>query len=202
MNKQYYELLGVSEDATDEQIEAQYKALKQKYAEEQWQDGAAGTNAAKMLNKLDVAYEEIMTERKEKAQNTDGASAYAEIGEALRANDLTKAQRLLDAFNERGAEWHYLQSVVFYKKSWINESKKQLEIAMKIDPANEKYREAYQKVNARADYQSQNGGATNTNPNMQPVDNQMGNSTCSNCISCCYAYLCVDCLFSMCFGCR
>ena len=49
MNHEYYELLGVSEEASDEEIKESYRALKKKYNEERWLDGEAGNNAARML---------------------------------------------------------------------------------------------------------------------------------------------------------
>ena len=202
MNKEYYELLQVNEDCTDEEIEASYKALKEKYNQEKWQDGEAGMNAAKMLGKLDAAYAEIMADRKEKKQNTSGASAFDEVSELIKKGDISGAQARLDSFNERNAEWHYLQSVVFYKKNWMNESKKQLEIAIQMDATNTKYRDAYDKLKARADYQQQTGGAPNTNPNVNTGDEQMGWNWCANCASFCYTWMCVNCLFNLCCNCR
>ncbi len=202
MNKEYYELLQVNEDCTDEEIEASYKALKEKYNQEKWQDGEAGMNAAKMLGKLDAAYAEIMADRKEKKQNTSGASAFDEVSELIKKGDISGAQARLDSFNERNAEWHYLQSVVFYKKNWMNESKKQLEIAIQMDATNTKYRDAYDKLKARADYQQQTGGAPNTNPNVNTGDEQMGGNWCANCVSFCYTWMCVNCLFNLCCNCR
>ena len=202
MNKEYYELLQVNEDCTDEEIEASSKALKEKYNQEKWQDGEAGMNAAKMLGKLDAAYAEIMADRKEKKQNTSGASAFDEVSELIKKGDISGAQARLDSFNERNAEWHYLQSVVFYKKNWMNESKKQLEIAIQMDATNTKYRDAYDKLKARADYQQQTGGAPNTNPNVNTGDEQMGGNWCANCASFCYTWMCVNCLFNLCCNCR
>lgn len=101
-----------------------------------------------MLNKLDTAYTEIMSARREQSKNTEGKDAFQEIADLLKSDKLSEAQSRLDEFNERGAEWHYLQAVVFYKKNWSNESKKQLEIAMQMDPNNRKYQEAYGKLNA------------------------------------------------------
>ncbi len=202
MSKEHYQLLGLNEDCTDEELEERYHALKKKYAEEQWQDGEAGTNAARMLGKLDTAYEELKVERREQRRNTSGNSAFDEVSELIKQGKIADAQTKLDEFNERNAEWHFLQSVVFYKKNWINESKKQLEIAMQLDPSNAKYRDSYQKMNAQADYQSQTGGATNTNPNLDSENEQMGGGWCANCANCCYTYLCVNCLFNLCCGCR
>ena len=146
MSKQYYDLLGVSETATDEEITAAFEQLKKKYSEERFLEGEQGNEAAKMLNRIDVAYNEIMTERRENRSASNASSAYAQVEQYIRDGKINEAQAVLDEFNERPAEWHYLQSVVFYKKNWENESKKQLEIAIQMDGSNEKYRTAYNKL--------------------------------------------------------
>ena len=203
-----YKLLGLDQTATDEEITARYEELKAKYSEDRWLDGEEGNEAARLLTKINVAYNEIMAERKESKQNTQGQNAFEEITALLKQNELAKAQDLLDAFNERNAEWHYLQAVVYYKKNWTNDSKKQLEIAMQMDPDNVKYRTAYGKMNAKNDYQQQSAYQQTQNPyantNGMPVDDgeQMGGNVCSDCISCCYINLCINCLFNICCGCR
>ena len=206
--KEFYEFLGLSEGATDEQITARYNELKEKYSEERWLDGEAGNEAARNLTKLQTAYHEIMESRKETKQNTQGQDAYEEISELLKSDKLSEAQARLDAFNERTAEWHYLQAVVYYKKNWINESKKQLEIAIEMDPDNQKYRGAYGKMNARTEQQRQQYQQQTQNPYArnqgyyEEPEQMGGTNACSQCISCCYTYLCIDCLFSLCCGCR
>ncbi len=201
--REHYALFGLDENATEAELTERYQALKAKYNEERWLDGEAGNEAAAMLTKLDVAYAEILAARKEKNQNAEGKGLYEEISDLLKADKLSEAQAKLDDCNDRGAEWHYLQAVVFYKKNWSNDSKKQLEIAMQMEPSNAKYRAAYDKMNAKNNYQQQQAHQERQNPYAnEPVDEQMGGSACSNCISCCYTYLCVDCLFSLCCGCR
>ena len=204
--REYYEIFGLDENATDAELAKRYQELKEKYGEDRWLEGEAGNEAAKMLTKIETAYREIMASRKETNTNTEGQNAYEEISKCLKENDVAKAQQLLDDCNERTAEWHYLQAVVYYKKNWTNDSKKQLEIAMQMDPNNAKYRSTYEKLNAKNEYQNQQAHQT---PHMENPyerqgmpDDQMGGSTCSNCVSCCYTYLCVDCLFSLCCGCR
>ena len=206
--KEYYELLGLEETATDEEIFNRYQELKAKYNEDRWLDGEAGNEAARMLTKLDVAYNEITLSRKEQEKNTEGKNSFEEVAELLKANKLAEAQTMLDEFNERPAEWHYLQAVVYYKKNWTNDSKKQLEIAMQMDPDNQKYRAAYGKMNAKNEYQQQQAyqqqQQQNPYANGAPMhDEQMGGgNACSDCISCCYTYLCVNCLFNLCCGCH
>lgn len=204
MNKKNLELLGLSENASAEEIKSAYEALRAKYLEDRFLEGEAGNNAAKMLTKIEVAYNELMTEFNEDAAAEDGGASFARVEELLKAGDLQEAQRIMDSFNERTAYWHYLQSVIFYRKNWINESKKQLEIAIQLEPDNEKYKEAYRKLNDKINFnsnQNQNGydsqyrGQT---MDSDPRQDQMGGGFCENCINCCYTYMCVSCL---CNGC-
>ena len=51
----------------------------------------------------------------------------------IKSGELTEAQQKLDDIPVHDGEWHYLQSIVFYKKNWFLESKKQLEYALKAD---------------------------------------------------------------------
>lgn len=202
MSKADYELLGLDENATEEEINERYRELKAKYNEDRWLEGEAGNEAARMLGKLDAAYTEIKADLR--AREKSGAGTLDEVAADIRSGDLVSAQAKLDACNDRGAEWHYLQSVLFFRKNWMNESKKQLEIAIQMDGSNAKYREAYDKLKARADYRQQTGGAPNTNPDPQvsPNGEQMGGSWCANCASWCYTCLCVNCLFNLCCNCN
>ena len=201
MNLDNYKILQVAESATDEEIKASYERLKAKYNEEKWQEGEAGNEAARMLDKLEAAYRELMDERKQTSKTTSGADAYAEVTAALKSGDVPRAQELLDAFNERSAEWHYLQSVVFYKKNWLVDSKKQLEIAIQMDGTNGKYKDAYEKLKGQMNYKEKTGGAEKVklDPEAQP---EMGGNWCSSCASMCYTYLCINCLCNLCCACR
>ena len=203
---EYYEMLGVKESATDEEIAARYHELKAKYSEDRWLDGEAGNEAARNLTKLETAYREITAARKERQNSTDGQNAYEEIAALLKEDKVSQAQAKLDDCNERSAEWNYLQAVVFYKKNWTIDSKKQLEIAMQMDPDNVKYRNAYGKMNAKNEYQEQPARETenpySTHREQMDDGEQMGGNACTDCISCCYTTLCVNCLFQCCCGCR
>ena len=141
MLEHYYMILNCNENSSDEDIQREYEALKKKYSEDRFLDGEAGNYAAKKLTEVETAYNEIMNSRKENKERS--GNLFEEVEKAIRDGDLQAAQRFLDAFDERNAEWHYLQSVVFYKKNWKNESKKQLEIAMSMNSEEKKYKDAY-----------------------------------------------------------
>ena len=191
MNNENYQILGLNENASDEEM-----------------DGEVGTESARMLGKIDSAYTEIMSERRERKRNT-GSSILDEVANAIKNGDLVGAQAKLDECNERNGEWHYLQSVLFFRKNWMNESKKQLEIALQLDPNNTKYKDAYERINSRMNYQNQTayetpngGGYADQGEYSQQSQQQMGGSGCAQCVDCCYTYLCVNCLFNLCCGCR
>lgn len=209
MNRHNLELLGLTEGATLEEVEEAYAAMRAKLLEDRFLDGEAGNEAAKKLTKIQVAYDELLTEFAEFGKGEGDAgdgSAYSRVEELIKSGDLNEAQRVLDTFNERGAQWHYLQSVVFYRKNWINESKKQLEIAMRLDGENSKYREAYEKLKEKIAYdaskQNANGDGQGAyrgqDMNNTYSDNQMGGSFCASCVECCALNACLNCL---CNGC-
>ncbi len=205
MNKRNLEILGLEEGATREQIEEAYTRLRAKYQEDRFLDGEEGNRAAKMLTKIETAHNELLAELSEFSKGGDEGSAYEQVEEYIKSGNLQEAQRALDAFNERGAQWHYLQSVVFYRKNWVNESKKQLEIAMQLDGENEKYRETYKKLNEKIDYDASRQNTENVNQsvyqgqNMTSMDDeQMGGSFCASCVECCALNACLNCL---CNGC-
>ena len=212
MDKKNLEILGLDESATAEDVKKAYETLRAKYLEERFSDGEAGNNAARMLTKIEIAYNELSKEMSERAASDGGESgdAYAEIEKYLSEGNYQEAQRILDNFNERGAQWHYYQSVLFYRKNWINESKKQLEIAIQMEPDNQKYKETLRKLNDKinqnsaaannANYQNgyQNGAYNGQTMNTPPQDDQMGGSFCSRCLECyCYS-LCINMLCSGC----
>ncbi len=203
MNRKNLEILGLSEGATPEEIKNAYEKLREKYLEDRFLDGEEGNEAAKNLSRIETAYQELLNEISENATAEDGGESFAKVEEKLRAGDIQEAQRLLDAFNERNGQWHYLQSVIFYRKNWINESKKQLEIAIQLEPDNEKYKESYRKLNERLNYDANNAPKRDESAyrgqtmERQPSD-QMGDNVCMNCIDCCSTYLCMYCLCDSC----
>lgn len=69
----------------------------------------------------------------------------------IEENDLEGAQKLLDEQNVLDGQWHYLQSKIYIKKNWHNEAKKQLEIALKLEPDNQEYIAELDKLSALGD---------------------------------------------------
>ena len=148
-----YAVFGLTENATDEELKAKYEEFRAQYSEERFQEGEKGNIAAKKLTELENAYREITAQRAE--NKSDYEDKYEQIEEKIKSGDLQGAQYVLDSFDERDAKWHYYQSVVYYKKSWYNESKKQLEIACEMDKGEEKYKKELEKLNEQMNKSSE-----------------------------------------------
>ena len=197
--QEYYKILGVSETATDAEIDEQYAKLKEKYSRERFYEGEIGNDAARNLTKLETAYAEIKQNRGN-TMNDNGTSAnFSDVENLIKNGNLNDAQSRLDDVSDRNAEWHYLQSVVFYKKNWMNESKKQLEIALNMEPHNQKYSDAYTKLKQKISFsenQFRSGNAQGTNYSGE--ERQMGGSGANDCLSFCATWCCMNLLCNMC----
>ncbi|MBS1456051.1 MAG: DnaJ domain-containing protein [Clostridia bacterium] len=196
---EYYKILGVRPDADDAAIEEAYQKLKAKYSKDRFLEGEAGNEAAKNLSKLEEAYDEITSARKSSYENKSGMGVYEDIAAAIKNGDINHAQELLDGISCKDAEWHYYESVVFYKKNWMNESKNQLELALKMDPENEKYKKSYEKLKAKMNFSEKQFHSCNYNANNNGADGysqkQMGGDTCMDMCAtyCCMELMCRSC---------
>jgi len=199
MQKDPYLILGIERGASQEEVEKAYKTLRAKYSDLKFEEGEVGANAAKMLGKLDMAYEDCLMDIRDRENVRNYGSSYGEIENLIKEKKYEDAQTLLDKCEVRDAEWHYMEAQIFYKRQWHSEAKAQLEIACDLDPSNEKYKstlERLERVMNRpkdAEFNSERGQrqsrAGYTNPNSSDfADN--GSDACCNA---CSTLLCADC---------
>lgn len=198
-------ILGVDKNATQSEILEAYKQKRAYYQAHVFDEGESGAQAASMLNQLDDAYQQAMEMAAESATVTgEGESAYEQVKQAIRSKEIETAQKLLDDMSYRGAEWHYYQSVVFYEKNWLNDTKKQLEIALQMDPQNEKYQHAldnlkkkidgsrpYDKEGAQGVY---NADSAQTDRTYTQRDGAVADGICSACQALWCADCCCECM--------
>lgn len=198
-------ILGVDKNATQSEILEAYKQKRAYYQAHVFDEGESGAQAASMLNQLDDAYQQAMEMAVESATVTgEGESAYEQVKQAIRSKDIETAQKLLDDMSYRGAEWHYYQSVVFYEKNWLNDTKKQLEIALQMEPQNEKYQRAldnlkkkidgsrpYDKEGAQGVY---NADSTHTDRTYTQRDGAVADGLCTACQALWCADCCCECM--------
>ena len=76
---------------------------------------------------------------------------YTRIQTLITEGNLADAEHMLDGVEEKDARWHYLSSHIYLTKNWTNEARKQLEIAIELDPDNEKYKEELETLKERVE---------------------------------------------------
>lgn len=196
-------ILGISRDATQSEIEAAYNAKKTELKSHLFDEGESGAEAARQLELLETAYRDAIEATHENAEvSGEGESNYETVKQAIRDKNVELAQRELDNMSYRGAEWHYMQSIVFYEKNWLNDSRKQLEIALQMEPSNEKYSRALNNLKKKMDgsrpYDKEgSGGVYGSASNPQQAQTSRSYSTAPDatdgCCAACQALWCADC---------
>lgn len=207
--KDPYGVLGLTRSASPEQLKAKYEELHALYGEQRFKAGEEGNEGARKLQELEEAWVLISANIEHDQTSSEFSGDYGKVDELIRNGKYNEAQDILDSVQDRGGEWHYMQAIVFYKREWLTEAKTQLEMALRDDPHNQKYRSSLDKlnmtingVNANA---NNNNSASGGNPynngggyNQPPYSDQPQGQDMSNCLStCCCAYCLSDCLCNM-----
>lgn len=202
-----YKVLGVSPNASDEEIKASYRALAKKYHPDAYANNPLADLAAEKMKEINMAYDQIMKMRKEGGSSGysggyndySGSGSYSyggytnssfpNIRELINAGKLAEAEAALNAVPpaSRNAEWHFLRGCVLYKFGWVNEAYLEFQNAVQMDGGNGEYREAYERIR-----QQMNGGYR-TNPYGGYGTGGMQNSGCTAC-DLCAGLACADCL--------
>ena len=194
-------IIGVSENATQSEILDAYKKKRAELQEHLFDAGEAGDNAARKITELDDAYQQAMEIAMDRATvSGEGESTFEAVKQAIRNKNPEEAQKALDNISNRSAEWHYYQSVVFYEKNWLSDSKKQLEIALSMDEGNEKYSRALENLKKKIDgsrpYEKQDGASDvyhQSTTQGRSYQQRRDADAADGCCAACQALICADC---------
>jgi len=186
-----YKVLGISPNATDEEIKKAYRKLAKQYHPDSYVDNPLSDLAAEKMKEINEAYDMIMRQRAGDSYNggksTGGFKNKSGVNETYtRIRQLITARRIQEAEiyllripeNERNAEWHFLNGHVLYQKGWLQNARTELETACKLDPYNAEYRTALDRMG--------------TGFQQSPYSRNARVGGCSGC-DICTSLLCADC---------
>ena len=212
MDYNAFEILGLPSTATRDEVKDKYNELRKQYLEDRFKPGDEGERAAEKLQELDVAYRDAMDaidereQRANRAANADNATSdngatddYESIRQQIKDNKLDEAQDSLDQIIDRTAEWHYLQSILFYKRNWFLESKKQLEMACQMEPNNKRYKQSLDKLTKILASNTISPDQMRTSSSSTEDSRYYDNGTCtgSACADCLLCNMCCNCASCM-----
>ena len=181
--KNPYQVLGISPDATNEEVKKAYKELAKKYHPDNYAGSPLAEMAEEKMKEVNDAYDEILRQRTSGRSNSyDGGSyVYDDIRSAINAGDYRSAESRLNSIPQtsRGAEWFFLKGCILVQRGYYFDAMRYIDRACELDPANREY--AMLRDNLRV--QSQSYG--------NPASRQAGG--CNMC-DVCSVLICLDCL--------
>lgn len=191
-----YEVLGIKEGASKDEIKAAYREQVKKYHPDKHQDNPLNELAEEKMQEINEAYDILMGNSDASSYNGSSGSgsgpykrnnpAFYEIRQTIDRGDVARAEQMLNAADDRGAEWNFLYGMTYARKGWYDQSIEFIENAVHMDPDNMEYRSALNRImNSNNPYNanSQNMGYNNTNDTM-----------CKCCTAWCVADMCCDCI--------
>lgn len=85
------------------------------------------------------------------SEDVAGYDPFCSVRKLMEKGALNEAQQELESFENRGAEWYFIQACLFRKKNWFTECRKSLEHAICMEPENNTYREELKKLDEMAE---------------------------------------------------
>jgi DnaJ-class molecular chaperone len=146
-----YQCLGVSRDASDEEIKKAYREMAKKYHPDNYANTEFADIAGEKMKEINEAYDRILEERAGKTSSSSYGSSSQSSGEFARIRTLissgriNEAEVILDGMADRGAQWHYLKGMCEMYRRNYHAAASFFQVAYQKEPGNPEYAAMYQR---------------------------------------------------------
>ena len=149
-----YSVLGVSQNASDEEVKKAYRELARKYHPDNYQNNPLADLAEEKMKEINEAYDTITKQRSGTyTQSSSGGygggyqqgyanPAYGRVRNLINAGDLEGAEQLLYGVSQKDGEWYFLSGSIAYRRGWLDEAMQNYTRAVQLEPNNMEYRQA------------------------------------------------------------
>ncbi len=135
-----YEVLGVKEDANDEEIKAAYRELVKKYHPDKYQDNPLADLAEEKLREVNEAYDMLKNKGATGSTGRPRDPQFDAIRREIDSGNLGAAEAMLSRISVKNAEWIFLSGMISYKKGWYDDAMSKIQQAVNMEPQNQEYR--------------------------------------------------------------
>ena len=150
-----YEVLGIKEGASQEEIKAAYREQVKKYHPDKHQDNPLQELAEEKLQEINEAYEYLTKNggvsaggngngRNNGTQNQ--STEFTEVRRMIDRGNIPGAEALLNRSRTKNAEWFFLNGMISLRKGWYDDAVNNVQTAMSMDPSNFEYRNAMNSI--------------------------------------------------------
>lgn len=160
MYRDPYEVLGISRNASAEDVKKAYRKLSRKYHPDAHINSADAKIAEEKFKEIQEAYEQIQSGRfgpsytSYTSYNNYTDNSFSSIALLIRTGNYEEALRGLDMFTEKTADWYYFAALANIGYGYIIKGKLYAETAYQMNPDNEAYRMLVEQIEGRTAYYS------------------------------------------------
>lgn len=150
-----YEILGIKEGASQEEIKKAYHKQVKKYHPDKHQDNPLYELAEEKLREINEAYE-YLTKNNGQGSSYGGSTAnsgysrpspeFMEIRRDIDRGNLAKAEMMLNRMSNRSGEWYFLIGMIHLRKGWYDEALTNVQNAVAMEPNNMEYKNALNSI--------------------------------------------------------
>lgn len=194
-----YEILGISRDATDDEVKKAYRTLSKKYHPDANVGSPHIEEYTEMFKKVQNAYEDIMAERRGEFRQSsystgnqnyysntnygNDSSSFRSAAEYINAQRFQEAKTILSGIQTRNDVWFYYSAICENGLGNSIQAREYAQVAAQMNPYNMQYQILLQQL-----MRGQRAYSTTSQfygRSMNPVQ-------------CCYGYLIIQCILGCC----